>query len=113
LQYSYLELKEDVLRWLDENGQIPSTTTQAYFDEVKMFKKTEKENMELKEQIKSLGNDFTPQKIPEIPEEQTSTAGYQRIALPLKKPRYAESSSEEENKSEVDEPEENELAKVK
>ena len=114
LQYSYLELKEDMLRWLDENGQIPSTTTQAYFDEVKMFKKTEKENMELKEQIKSLGIEFTPQKIPEkIPEEETSTAGYKPMVLKLKKPRNQESSSGEENKSEVDEPEENELAKVK
>ena len=102
LQYSYLELKEDILLWLNENGQIPSTTTQAYFDEVKRFKQTEKENEELKEQIKSLGNGVTTQK---IPERETTTA--------INKPRNQETSSREENKSEIDEPEENELAKMK
>ena len=89
LQYSYLELKEDVLTWLNENGHIPSTTTQAYFDEVKRSKKTEKENEELKEQIKSLSNAVNP---PKVPEKET--------VLVLKKLDNGRSSSSEGNKSE-------------
>ena len=35
LQYSYAELKEDVVHWLRENGTLPTTTMQEHFEEIK------------------------------------------------------------------------------
>ena len=35
IQYSHVEIKEDLLHWLKENGRLPSTSTEAYFSEIK------------------------------------------------------------------------------
>ena len=35
LQYSYAELKGDVLKWLKENGTLPTATIQEHFEEIK------------------------------------------------------------------------------
>ena len=34
-QLSYLDIKEDLLCWLKENGRLPSTTTEEYFTEIR------------------------------------------------------------------------------
>ena len=34
IQYNYVDLKEDILLWLKENGRLPSTTTKEYFEEI-------------------------------------------------------------------------------
>ena len=37
IQYSHVELKEDLLIWLKENGRLPSTTTEEYSSEIKLL----------------------------------------------------------------------------
>ena len=37
IQYSYIDLKQDLQLWLKENGRLPSTTTKEYFEEIKML----------------------------------------------------------------------------
>ena len=37
IQYSHVDLKEDLLFWLKESGRLPSTTTQEYFAEIKLL----------------------------------------------------------------------------
>ena len=34
IQHSHIELKEDVIQWLRENGRLPAATTADYFEEI-------------------------------------------------------------------------------
>lgn len=47
IQYSYVNLKEDILKWLKQNGRLPSTTTAEYFEEINTLN-------QLKERVRSL-----------------------------------------------------------
>ena len=47
IQYSYVNLKEDILKWLKQNGRLPSTTTTEYFEEINTLN-------QLKERVRSL-----------------------------------------------------------
>ena len=44
----HVDLKEDLLLWLKQNGRLPSTTTQEYFDEIKLLNQLREENIALK-----------------------------------------------------------------
>ena len=35
LQYSYADLKDDLLHWLKENGTLPTATMEEHFEEIK------------------------------------------------------------------------------
>ena len=63
IQYSYIDLKQDLLCWLQENGRLPSTTTKEYFEEIKMLNSFEEEIKTLKEENESLKNENKSKKI--------------------------------------------------
>ena len=44
IHYSYISLKDDILRWLRDNGRLPSTTTAEYFKEISRLNQLEQEN---------------------------------------------------------------------
>lgn len=48
IHYSHISLKDDILRWLRENGRLPSTTTAEYFEEISRLNQLEQENKALK-----------------------------------------------------------------
>ena len=43
IHYSYISLKDDILRWLRDNGRLPSTTTAEYFEEISRLNQLELE----------------------------------------------------------------------
>ena len=54
LQYCHVDIKEDLLHWLKENGRLPSTSTEAYFSEIQELKQRNEEITELKEDMANL-----------------------------------------------------------
>merc|ERR1719510_1615761 len=62
LQYSYAELKGDVLHWLRENGRLPTATMEDHFEEVKKMNQLEEEVKkmnQLEEETKALKTENT------------------------------------------------------
>ena len=45
---------QDAINWLKENGRLPSFTTEEYFKEIQMLKKTKEGNEVLKEKNTAL-----------------------------------------------------------
>ena len=50
IQYSHVDMKEDLLFWLKENGRLPSATTKEYFTEIKKLNELQDDNSSLKEE---------------------------------------------------------------
>ena len=53
IQYSFIKLKQDASHWLRENGRLPSTDIDEYFEEIRQMKKQQKEIELLKEKQKT------------------------------------------------------------
>ena len=47
IQYSHVEVKEDLLHWLKENGRLPSTNIDQYFNEINNYNSAVKKVEEL------------------------------------------------------------------
>lgn len=54
LQYSYVELNSDLLRFLKETGRLPIATIQENFEEIKETNKLREENKDMQAQIVKL-----------------------------------------------------------
>ena len=54
MQYSHVILKKDAIRWLTDNGRLPSFTSDEYFEEIKTLKKYKEENQAQAEEILAL-----------------------------------------------------------
>ena len=50
IQYSYISLKHDALHWLRENGRLPSSSTEEYFEEIQNLNKYKLENAKYKDE---------------------------------------------------------------
>ena len=48
LQYSYVEMKQDLLHWLREAGRLPSASMKEYFQEIMELNQLKEENKELR-----------------------------------------------------------------